>query len=1012
MTPGKKQGKPPKEPKAGTERKPGKSRRAATAAVPPQAGTPPFEDKETEERQPFPIVGIGASAGGLEALQGFFSHMPPDSGMAFVIIQHLDPRRKSIMDDLLRRYTTMPVLQVQDGVEVAPNSVYLNPPDKEVGLFKGRFQLTEPAEAHAVRLPIDRFFRSLAEDQGEKAICIILSGSGSDGTLGLRAIKGAGGTAVVQEPEQAQYGNMPESAIATGLVDYVLPVERMPGELIGYVKHPCLAGEETKGAPPEEFFNHVQKILMLVRSRTRHDFADYKQNTIRRRIERRMAVHKIAEIRHYVRYLQENPAEVDALFKDLIIGVTSFFRDPEALEVLGKDVIPALLEGKESNAPVRVWVPGCASGEEAYSIAVLFQEAMERLKRHAGLQIFATDIDPEALDRARAARYPESIAADVSPERLSRFFVRENGMYRVNKVIREMVVFALQNVVSDPPFSRLDLVSCRNLLIYMGPALQKKVIPLFHYTLNPGGYLFLGSSETIGGFAGLFSSVNSKWKVFQRKGIATWKGLDYVPVPAADLQPAFSQVPARPAGGAGLRQTAERIILAEYAPPCVLIDDNLDIVYFQGATDRYLTQPPGEPSFNILKMAREGLRHHLATALHKVAKERTPVVSTFQVKADGDYRVVDLTVRPVVEPAQARNLMLVTFEEKATPPAPVRKKEKWAAVAEADPRVASLEQELQSTREYLQAAIEELEASNEELKSANEELQSTNEELQSTNEELETSKEEMQSTNEELVTVNSELQSKVEELSQVTNDINNLLASTEIGTIFLDMGLKVKRFTPAMTKIFNLIPADVGRPLSDITSKISQGGNLYAEARSVLDTLQTKEADVQTENGSCFSVRMLPYRTLENMIDGVVISFVDMTERRRAEEAVQAARIYAESVLDTVREPLLVLDAGLKVVSANRSFHRTFKTSAGEIENVRLYDVGNGQWDIPELRELLEGIIPAQKMFDDFEVSHELPHIGPRTMVLNARMIDPHGAQPAMILLAIEDVTERKGKRE
>jgi two-component system CheB/CheR fusion protein len=970
---------------------------SARSKSPPPAAK--FVTEMKNHTSGFPIVGLGASAGGLEALELFFTHMPPEAGIAFVIIQHLYPKHKSIMDELLKRRTTMRVLQAQDGITLEPNSVYLNQPDKDIAIFNGKFQLTDPVKTHRVRLPINHFFRSLAEDQGENSICIILSGSGSDGTLGLKEIKGSGGMVMVQNPEQAQYDSMPRSAIETGLVDYVLPAEKMPKELIGYIKQPYVRGYKIGiGA---EHLDAIQKVLMLVRSKTGHDFSHYKQNTVHRRVERRMALHKIADILNYVRYLKETPAEVDALFKDLIIEVTSFFRDPEAFEVLGEKIIPALVEHKKPDSAVRVWVPGCATGEEAFSLAMLFQEAMDRLNKHLNVQIFATDLNKETIEKARTAHFPEGISADISSARLGRFFIKEGGGYRVKKTLRDMVVFAVQNLISDPPFSKLDLVSCRNVLIYMDSVLQKKVIPLFHYTLNQNGYLFLGSSETIGEFSGLFSPVDTKWKIFQRKGIVAGKAPDYLHAPLDEAHTAYLKTLEQPVlKEINIREMAERLILDEYVPPCVFIDEKYDILYFQGSTDRYLTQPPGEPSFNLITMAREDFRYQLSAVLSKAVKQKKAVVrETLQIKQKEGYQNVDVVVRTIQQSALKQKVKMVVFEEKTPPAEEFMKKKKTSGSARMDLRVSSLEKELQSTKEYLQATIEQMQTINEELRSANEELQSTNEELQSTNEELATSREELQSTNEELVTVNSELQDKIEALLQANSDINNLLASTDIGTIFLDNDLKIKRFTPAMTNFFNLIEADIGRPISDITSKIPLV-SISQEVRTVLKDLQKKEFEIQTENGNWYSMHILPYRTIENTIDGVVITFIDITRRKKAEQLGEAAKIYAESIVDTVREPLVVLDENLKVVSANRSFYKTFKTSPEETENMLIYNLGNGQWNIPKLRELLEEIIPKNNSFDDFKVSHNFPVIGQKTMLLNVRMIE-QSDQRKLILLAI-----------
>jgi two-component system CheB/CheR fusion protein len=961
------------------------------------------EIKRKPRKKSFPIVGIGASAGGLEALETFFANMPPESGMAFVVVQHLSPGHKSILGDILKKDTSMTVVEVQDGMRIIPNCIYLNPPDKEVGIFKGVFHLMEPDESRKIRLPIDYFFRSLAEELADKAICIILSGTGSDGTLGLESIKGAGGLTMAQAEQQAKYPGMPKSAVDTGMVDLVSPVERMPEELINYVKQPYL--ERSKTITGERLFeNFLPKILMLIRSVTGHDFSHYKLNTICRRMERRMALHKIAGIADYHRYLQENPPEVKALFKDLLITVTSFFRDPGAFEVLAAKVVPRILESKEDDANVRVWVPGCASGEEPLSLAILLAEAKDRLGKPFNVQIFGTDIDADAIERARAGKYPESIVADVSPERLQRFFIKVDDGYKIKQEIRETVLYAVQNLTSDPAFIKLDLISCRNVLIYMNAPIQKKIMPLFHFTLNPEGYLFLGASESIGTFADLFAPVDVKWKIFQRKGLAIQKAAIYPPTGFLPALPGTELTIRAVRREMNVRELMGRIILEKYAPPSVLINDKYEILFFQGDTDHYLTPPSGEPSFNLLKMAREGLRHKLAAALRQAMKEKKTVdyhdVQMKQTK--GDWLTVDLHIQPLLgTPETPASLFLVVFEEKTTARAKGKRREAPTEAEAADLRLTTLEQELQATKEYLETTIEELGASNEELQSANEELQSTNEEL-------ETAKEELQSTNEELISVNSELQDKVEDMVHITNDINNLFVSTEVGIIFLETDLGIRRFTPNMNRFFNLLPSDTGRSLRDITSK-TQHEDICRDAEEVLATLQTKEREIRAgEDGNWYNMRILPYRTLENVIDGVVLTFVDVTERKKLEGIVQAARIYAESIVDTVREPLLVLDGDLIVVSANRSFYRKFGTSPAETEKRRIFDLGNGQWNIPSLRELLEEIIPKNTSLEDFEVEVDFPDLGRKRLLFNAREIPALESQPALILLAMEDITVKK----
>lgn len=844
------------------------------------------------------IVGIGASAGGLEALEGFIPGLPVPNSMAFVIIQHLAPAYKSIMGSLLAKHTEMIIQQIKDGMELEPNHIYMNPPDKDVSILNGRLYLTDPLDTHATRLPIDRFLSSLAEDQKERAVGIILSGTGTDGTLGLRAIKGEGGMTMAQEESQAKYDSMPRNAINTGLVDFVLPVEKMGAELARYVKHPYIDEALKAVSPRQDYLTDVKKIFLLIRSATGNDFSNYKQNTIRRRIERRMAVHQINRIEEYLRYLRETPQEIASLFKDMLIGVTNFFRDADAFDVFEKKIIPEMLSKKEPGDNLRIWVTGCATGEEAYSFAVLILEAMEKMKKQVNVQIFATDIDAEALDFARAGIYPESIADDVSVKLLKRYFTKIDKSYVVKKQVREIVVFAAQNLIKDPPFSRLDLVSCRNLLIYLDTVLQKKVIPLFHYTLVNDGILFLGTSESIGEFADFFTPVSAKWKIFRRKGITMKRAIEHVPPPFYETAPEMDKFAMKKVSpDINIKSLTENFILKEYAPACVLVNDNFDILYFQGKTDRYLSAPPGNPTFNILKMAREELRFRLSALLHKAAKQKkTAADDALQISYEGKLRQINLIVRPLPEDVTPPGMMMVIFEDRM-PPVKLKQKAggKMAdAPSGVNPRIAALEQEINSTKEYLQTTIEELETSNEELKSTNEELQSTNEEMQSTNEEMETSREELQSTNEELETVNSELQSKVEELSRSNNDLNNLLASTDIGTIFLDTGLNISRFTPSAARMYNLIQADLGRPISDITTKTDYR-DLSKDAAGVLDTLITKEKDILSEDGRFYHMRIMPYRTIDNVIDGIVITFMDITIIKKSEEVRRLATVLKDS---------------------------------------------------------------------------------------------------------------------
>lgn len=815
---------------------------------------------------------------------------------------------------------------------------------------------------------------------------------------------------MAQEEAQARYKNMPQSAIDTGQVDYVLPVEKMPAELIKYIKHPYIRCPEKTSSARGKYEDHVQEIFLLIRSGTGHDFSQYKRNTIHRRIEKRMALHQFDQISDYVHYLRENPAEIKTLLKDILITVTAFFRDPAASKALKEKVVLPLLKAKPPHDNIRVWVAGCATGEEVYSIAILFAEAMQTVKKHFNIQIFATDLDSKSIEYARQGLYPKSIVTDVSSERIKQFFIKEEDGFKIKKHIREMIVFATQNMIKDPPFSKLDLISCRNVLIYMDAALQKKVLPLFHYTLNPGGFLFLGTSEGIGNCADRFSPVDKKWRIFKRKEVFTEMGIRHPIEPLNDTETkaAGASKKASPSGACDIRQLAERTILLDYSSPCVLVDDHYNILYFNGETDKYLTLPKGEPDFNLLKMVRKDLRYKLNTLLVNATKEKKTIVSEgLKIRHNDDYLIINLEVRPLLEPSMMETYLMVIFESKATKTKADPKKKKAATDDTFEPRVTVLEQELQSTKEYLQTTIEELEISNEELKSTNEEMQSTNEELQSTNEELETSREELQSTNEELQTVNSELQNKVDQLSDVNNDLNNLISNTRIATIFLDNDICIKRFTESSTNIFNLINTDIGRPISDISHNLKYH-DLLTDLKQVLDHLGRVEKELESQSGLWFNMCILPYRTLENSIDGVVVTFNDITAQKTNEFASKEATAFAEGIIDTMREPIIVLDDELRIIYANGAFYKTFKVKPEDTLKTRIYDLGNKQWNIPELKHLLEEILPKDTQLKDFEVVHNFPDIGHKKMVLNASRILRSGKGTETILLAIEDITARK----
>ena len=957
----------------------------------------------------FPIAGIGMSAGGLEALEGFFRQTPPHSGTAFVVVQHLDPTHASILVDLVRRFTQMQVFQVEDGVRVRPDCIYIIPPNRDMALMRGILHLMEPIEPRGLRLPIDFFFRSLAEDLIENAIGIILSGNGSDGTLGLKEIRGVGGLAMVQTPETAKYDGMPRSAIATGLVDYILPPEKMSEQLVQYTRRFFARGIKHAAPVIPMETDALEKILILLRRHTKHDFSLYKRNTINRRIERRLVVNQIEQPADYLRFLRQNPLEVETLFQELLIGVTSFFRDPDAFEVLEQRAIPQIIDNSRSDQPIRIWVPGCSTGEEAYSIAILFREQMSAYDQKFEVQIFATDINERAIEKARMGVYPDSIAGDVSAERLPRFFVKDGNAYRVTKQIREMVVFAVQSVTKDPPFSRMDLISCRNLLIYLGPELQKKVIPSFHYGLVRGGFLFLGTSETLGEFDTYFHVIDRKTKLFQRTTSISVPQSALVFMPPLLMDEEVYMSTAKPEKALNIRELTEKMLLQEFTPPCVIVNEQSEILFFHGKTADFLDPTSGEASFNILRMVREDLRLPISTALRKASAQTHPIVHEHvRLQIGQTARTMRLVVKPIDRLLSSQPLYMVIFEDMPALDQVEAVDQASDVTGERDQRLQAVERELQSTREYLQTTIEELETTNEEFKSTNEELQSANEELQSTNEEMETAKEELQSVNEELVTVNSELQSKIDELVHANNDLNNLLATVEVGIVFLDDQLNIQRFNSSATQLINLILTDIGRPIGHIVSNLIYD-ELVHDARTVLDTLIPKEVEVQTPEGQWFSMRIRPYRTVENAIVGLVITFSEIAEQKKVQNQLSLAWNYVQNIVSTLREPLVVLDEMFQIVSANRAFYQTFQMAAETIEGRIIYEVGNRQWDIPQLRDLLERVLLENESFDDFRLEHDFASIGRRVLVLNARQMYSADGRSRLILLVFEDITGRNG---
>ena len=968
---------------------------------------------KSQQNDLIPIVGIGASAGGLEAFEQFFRVIPTDSGIAFILVSHLDPNHSSMLADILGRVTKMPVIEAQDQMAVLPDHAYTIPPNREMTIFHGKIHLTIPDTSIGDRMKIDLFFKSLAEEQGARAIGVIFSGTGTDGTLGLRAIQGSGGISFVQDPKTAKYDGMPRSAINNGYSTFVLPVEQMPDKIVASVKnlfgempiHPLVSGEPADSDKTAA----ISRILRIIRSKTGHDFSQYKKSTINRRIERRMAVHTIEEFTTYARYLEGNLDEVKTLFRELLINVTSFFRDPEAFEVLKNEILPDLIRNKRDLEPFRVWVPACSTGEEAYSLAIIIREILDDLGKDCKIQIYSTDIAEDVIAVARRGFYPTNIAADVSSERLKKFFVIEDDGFRVNKDIREMVIFAIQNVIKDPPFTKLDLLSCRNLLIYLDSEIQSKLIPAFQYSLNPEGILFLSPAESIGSFQDLFKPISQKWKIYQASENSSGiKMMMEIPINRTDTQPVIQTPGSTPRyTDTHTVELMRRALLEAYAPPSVITDEAGNLLYVHGETGKFLRPAPGQMSLSVIGMAREGLDLDLRTAIYTARTQKKPVTcKNLQVKTNGGFEGVNLEVRPIISSDSVPGGLIISFlmtNSRGLEEGSTRKRKPRKTESNPD-QIEELQQELKFTKENLHATVEEMQAANEELKSTNEELQSTNEELQSTNEEMGTSKEELQSLNEEMMTVNAELQAKISQYTEVQNDLKNLLSSTGIGTIFLDIDLSIRRFTPEATKIYKLIASDVGRPFSDIKSTIVKD-DLVEDARAVIDSLIPQEKEVQNAQNAWFLVRILPYRTLDNVIAGVVLTFTDNSYRKAAEEAVIHAREYAESIVNTVREPLIVLDQDLKVISANRSFYRTFEVSPEEISGRNLTELKDRQWNISSLIMLLNKVISEGTSFEDIEVDIDFPENRRKKFILNARCLRKQNEEAELILFAMEEIT-------
>jgi two-component system CheB/CheR fusion protein len=948
-------------------------------------------------RESFPVIGMGGSAGSFHAFEKFFMHMPIKSGIAFVIIMHLDKSHVVDVARILQPVTSMAITEALDGVRVQPDHIYIIPPGKDMGIHNGQLLLMEADRSRGGHMSIDYFLQSLAEDQQSNAVGIIFSGMGADGETGVRMIKEKLGMVMVQEPATAEFASMPVTSIKTNMVDYVLAPEEMPVKLIQYLSHPAIreAQQESEFMLNQTNHTHLQKILMLLRANTGHDFTLYKKSTIVRRIERRIAFHQLNDYVDYINLLRENPNEIMLLFNELLIGVTKFFRDRDAFDVL-RDKLYPLLSLKKDIDPIRVWIAGCSTGEEAYSVAMLIIEYLDTLKQPKipKLQIFATDLDPQAIDHARSASYFSNITSEISPERLERFFIKVNDSYVVKKEVREMIVFAQHNLVKDAPFTRLDLLCCRNVLIYLTSELQKKIIPVFHYSLNPNGLLFLGPAESVGTFSDSFTSLDNKWKIFQRKEGASALGnmLDFpFHVASQNHKNLKIHLPVKSLKSP-LAETFHKILLESFTPASLLLNERGDILYINGQTSRFMQINSGEAVFNIHRLAKDELKYALGNALHQAWEKKDKVeVPEIKIKDNGEVYLVGFRVDYITE-VPLQDMMLVTFNDYGK-----LKKRRNERGRNIDPSrrgaVEELEKELIYTKQQLHSTIEQMETSLEELKSTNEEMQSTNEELQSTNEEALTTKEEMQSLNEELMTINLQYQNKAEELTQLNNDMKNLLDNTEIGTIFLDNQLNILRFTPQVTKLFNVIPGDVGRSITHIVSNFEYPF-LENAIKEVIEKLVGKELEVSTKKDEWYNLRIMPYRTMDNFISGAVVTFTKITPVKAMQNKLVSLLDYAKNMVNLLPDAALILDKDRKVLLANTLFLKQFKLKEEEIVEQPLMEIVHNKWKTNKLDGLLTSSEP-----DSVFIQQEFQGMGLKSVFVKIQEISKDENNKALVSL-------------
>jgi two-component system, chemotaxis family, CheB/CheR fusion protein len=957
----------------------------------------------------FPVVGIGASAGGLEAFTQLLGALAVETGMAFVLIQHLNPEQPSLLSEILSRATSMVVIEVQNGMAVEPNCVYVIPPNCKMQIQNGVLALS-PRPKSGQFLPINAFFYSLAEDLGSMAIGVVLSGTDGDGALGLKAIKAAGGLAFAQDEASSQFVGMPRTAAATGLIDFILPPQAIAAELARIVRHPYLRPAVVQDEIPESEEARLAVVSMLYAA-TGVDFSQYKRPSFRRRLQRRLALLQLETVQEYVSHLESHPEEVIALYQDVLISVTSFFRDPEVFEIVKSMVLPAIAADKTLTFPIRVWVPGCATGEEVYSLAICLLEYLKEQSLRATVQIFGTDISEEAIGLARIGLYHPTQVEAASQERLQRFFTPSDGGFQINKEVREMCVFARHNLLSDPPFSQMDLVSCRNVLIYFAPLAQKRILTTFHYSLKSSGYLLLGTSETPAGATDLFNLVDTKTKLYTRKLVPARLPMNFAAgsmIANANFLKRLSDIDVT--NDLDLEKEADRIVLTRYAPAGVVINSDGDVLHFRGQTGSYLEPGPGRASLNLLKIVHPALRAELRSAFQQAKK-----MSVSQCRADLKLNEADQDRRVRIDiapfkPASGETYFLVLFTETPLPTLPIGKVDSAKKRNLEQQRIVELQQELVAKEEYLRTAIEELETVNQNLRVANEEILSSNEELQSTNEELQTAKEEIQATNEELHTINEELQRRNLSLDQLGNDLQNLLASTQIPIVMLDGALRIRRFTPLAGQLLNLIPTDVGRPIGNINLQLSVS-DLSKRIQEVIGTLNTYSEEVQDRDGCWYELRIRPYRTLDNKIEGAAVVLVDIDESKRAAETIKASRDYAQSIVETVRVPLMVFDADLRIVTANRAFYELFQTTPIETEGQPFFALSHSQWNLPPLRLHLKNVLLNHTQLLDYEVQQQFEKIGEKNLRLNGSEVIGY-EQGRLILLSLEDITEQSRAAE